>query len=160
MASSMPYMPVIGAICTARRLKGDWRVVSHIFDGLVMKCVLQSIETGETTTRFTHEITEKSSSSYGDLTDFLRQVAGISEEDLSFLDEPFEVDENTLLGEAVYAPGESSSRGMIGPVEKENQPPKRFKPATDTDINQLKAQNTEITTDRQTKWAVKLLKGI
>ena len=36
---------------------------------------------------------------------------------------------------------------------------KRFKRVSDNDINHLMAQNSEKSTERQTKWAVKLLKG-
>lgn len=41
----------------------------------------------------------------------------------------------------------------------EQPPPKGFIPTTIEHVNQLKSQAVEQATDRQTKWAVKLLKG-
>ena len=59
---NLPYMPAIMAICTARRLDGQWIIIKHVSDGLVRKCVLESMGlTKKVATRLTFEITELSS---------------------------------------------------------------------------------------------------
>ena len=40
---NLPYMPPIGAICTARWLDGQWRIIIYVSDGLMRKCVLESM---------------------------------------------------------------------------------------------------------------------
>jgi hypothetical protein len=100
----LPYVPFVGLVVFVllggfeRRLslsilfiifEGKWKVVNHIYDGLVMKCVIQSLETGETATRFNYEITELGTTSYADLNTYMMEVAGFSCEDLDCLDESF-----------------------------------------------------------------------
>ena len=57
---------------------------------------------------------------------------------MSFLDEEFDIE-----GEALSEPA----------------PVNRFKTANDVQTSRLKSQNTEKTTDKQTQWAVKMMKG-
>ena len=122
-------------------------MIRHVFDGHVNVCELQSEITGVRTRRFRHEITEKPTSSYSDINDYWRKVAGLDISD-------FEIDDN-FDGDLDYV---TPCPPLLSP--QNNPQSGRFKPCTEDDINHLKAQNTEKTTDKQTKWAVKLLKGI
>ena len=86
----LPYMPPIGAICAARRLEGHWRIISHVSDGLVRNCVLESMGgSKQVVTRFTFEITELSNYTYVELNEFLKSVSGLSQEDFGYLDDSF-----------------------------------------------------------------------
>ncbi len=161
----MPYMPAIGAICTARGIIGQWRVVSHTHDGIVNKCVLKSLETGQIATKFNFEVTELPTSNYSDVNQFLKEVAGLSSEDIdAVFTEAFECDDvldATLMNQNLNTEPVMSSSFKAETDESTNpQPSKRFKAASVEDIHKLKLQNTEKSTDRQTKWAVKLLKGM
>ncbi|KAH3780159.1 hypothetical protein DPMN_157969 [Dreissena polymorpha] len=72
---------------------------------------------------------------YKELDDFFRETTGFGlDDDTSFLDEEFD---------------------DIGEVPQ----PKRFKEVSSIDITKIKKQNTEKTTNKQTKWAVNMLKG-
>ena len=154
---NLPYMPPIGAICTARRLNGQWRIIKHASDGLVRKCVLESMgPTKQVVTRFAFEITELSSCTYVELNDFLKSVSGLSQVDFEDLDESFDLEnlpEDSLIQE--NAPLSST----IATGSEQEPPSKRFKSVSDNEINHLISQNSEKSTERQTKWAVKLLKG-
>ena len=86
-----PYIPCTGAICTAKRISGNWRVISHFYDGLVIKCRIQSTATGKITSRFFYELTEIPSSSYKELNPFLERVTGLGPNDCDFLNDSFEV---------------------------------------------------------------------
>lgn len=76
-------------------------------------------------------------------------MSGLSENDFDFLQDSFEKDELETNGDTFPMPGKLSA-GI--------NDSKLFKNVRDELIKNLKAQNTEKTTDRQTKWAVKLLK--
>mgnify|MGYP000270047877 CR=1 FL=1 len=70
-----------------------------------------------------------------------------------FLSDTFTIEE---LDEAE----KSSSTVTSQIVTKDEEPaPKRFKTATFSDVEKIRAQNTERTTDNSTKWAVGLLRG-
>ena len=71
-----------GAICEIRRGVGDWRVIDERFDGHVNQYLLQSLNNGEITWRFRHEITEKHSSTYQELNDFLLSIANDFDDDI------------------------------------------------------------------------------
>lgn len=153
-STSIPYLPPIGAIVTARRLEGHWRVIKHVSDELVRKCVLKSMgQSQEIVTRFAFEITELSDCSYEELNDFFLSVSGLSQEDLEFDDEFG--DEGLLNLEQLAendCPSNTKSDDTPEPTNK------RFKHVKDQDIDHLMAQNSEKSTEKQTKWAVKLLK--
>ena len=96
---TIPYMPHFVAMCTDRRLNGQWRVIKHVSDGIVRKCVLESMgPTKQVATRFTFEITELSGCTYAEINDFLRSVSGLSQEDFTDLDESFYIEFIYLLG--------------------------------------------------------------
>ncbi|XP_053392165.1 uncharacterized protein LOC128554873 [Mercenaria mercenaria] len=174
----------IGAICKLRGSKEDWRVIDYRYDGSVYKYVVQSLYSGITKCVFTFEIFEKYTSTYKELNDFLTQVTGIGLEDMSCLDDEMpdpdyvkvetgksNIDNATrevlyetltttssLVDVPELVPGPLADT-MASEITSETEvPKKRFKAATETSVNILRAQNTEKTTDRQTKWAVKLLK--
>ena len=138
-----------GAICEIRRGVGDWRVIDERFDGHVNQYLLQSLNNGEITWRFRHEITEKHSSTYQELNDFLLSIAN------DFDDDIFEGNFDGVLDNQPEIQDQTASV----PPEVPNSIQKRFKQVGQLDLNTLKASNTEATTNKQTKWAVKMLKG-
>ena len=133
----------MGAICEIRRDVGDWRVIDERFDGNVNQYLMQSLNNGEITWRFRHEITEKYSSTYQKLNEFLLSMAN------DFDDGIFEGNFDALL----------ENQPQIQNVTAPNAVQKRFKQVGQLDLHTLKASNTEATTNKQTKWAVKMLKG-
>ena len=140
-----------GTICSVRGSTDDWQVIGNRHDGLVMKYVMQSRNTGEIRCMFNFEVFEKNSATYKEINDFFKATTGIGlDENLDFLDD--DLNENETVN-TVVSPLVTDSASPV-------QPLKRFKSISDTDINRLKAQNTERTTDNSTKWAVGLLKGI
>ncbi|XP_053390193.1 uncharacterized protein LOC128553100 [Mercenaria mercenaria] len=136
-----------GAICQIRRESGDWRVINRRFDGHVHQYLMQSLNNGATVWRFLHEITEKNSSTYQELNDFLQTVANDFDEDI-FEDNFINNDDGSSLLQVIDTET----------VEHVSTGPPRFKQVTQSSMNTLKASNTEATTNKQTKWAVKILK--
>ncbi|KAH3814132.1 hypothetical protein DPMN_142622 [Dreissena polymorpha] len=125
----------IGAVCSYRGSNDNWRVIDTSHDGLVKKFLIRSVTSGEVKCVFSFEIFEKYTSTYKELDDFFRETTGFGlDDDTSFLDEEFD---------------------DIGEVPQ----PKRFKEVSSIDITKIKQQNTEKTTNKQTKWAVNMLKG-
>jgi len=79
------------------------------------------------------------------------QISGLESQDLDSLDDSFDLD------------GRASTTSTVTQDPIVDQDPilqshKRFKTTNDDAVNRLKAQNTETTTNRQTKWAIQWLK--
>ena len=140
-------MLLIMTICTAIQLEGHWRTISHVSDSLVRKWVLESIGSSkQVVTRFTFEITELSNCTFVVLNEFLKSISGLKQEYFGDLDDSFELEnlQDDILENAPTHENVPSSSGQE-PLFK------RFKRVSDNDISHLKAQNSERSTERQTK---------
>ena len=60
-----------GSIVELRGSKNDWQVVGQKHDGLVLKYVIKSRQTGEVKSAFTFEVFEKYTSTYFELNQYL-----------------------------------------------------------------------------------------
>ena len=90
--ASLPYLPKIGSHCTVRGEKGKWRVVNHVNEELVKRCVMQSLESGRVVRKFNFEVSELPSTTYAEINKFLQEVSEIEPEELDFIfEEPFDL---------------------------------------------------------------------
>ena len=129
---------------------GHWRVINYVHEGIVEKCVLQSFETGQIVRKYNFEVTEISSSSYDDINLFLDELASMSSEGMDRLfSESFESD--TIQMQALPP--------LLLNELPEVKTKERFKSCTLENVDYLRAQSTEPSTNKQTKWAKKLLQG-
>ena len=60
-----------GSIVELRGSKDDWQIVGQKHDGLVLKYVIKSRQTGEVKSAFTFEVFEKYTSTYFELNQYL-----------------------------------------------------------------------------------------
>lgn len=141
-----------GTICTLRGSNQDWRIIRTQFDGTVNKYVIQSTFSGEIKSAFIFELFPKNTQTYKELNDFFQKqanqnLAELEDIGLDFFDDSF-------FFEEINAGTDLTSVQEILPPQ-----PKRFKQTSAADVERLRGQTTEKTTDQSTKWAVGLLKG-
>ncbi|XP_053376937.1 uncharacterized protein LOC128547781 [Mercenaria mercenaria] len=122
-----------------------------------MKYVVQSRKSGEVRCLFNFEVFEKYTSTYKEINEFFKNATGIGlDENLDFLDDELDEIEMETVNSAISSLEPTTAEPEPQDLE---QPNKKFKSASESDITRLKAQNTERTTDSSTKWAVGLLKA-
>lgn len=150
-------------------------VVGEVFDGHVHQFLLKSLSTGQTVSKFNFEITEKSTSTYQDVNWFKDDAAGqvYDSTAYNFLFDDFDEEVNdkkpddTEVYDCLFEPYDAEEvDDTVESIVQQNVTvvpstgsSSRFKACDPTVIDTLKKQNTEPTTDKQTKWAVTLLKG-
>ena len=101
---------------------------------------------------FVFEVCEKDTCSYKVLNEFFKQVPEGDMEYVDFL--------NDMLTDEEIDVADNSDNTATSEIVKDEEPaPKRFKTTTLSDVEQLRVQITEKTTDKSTKWSVGLLKG-
>ena len=138
---NVPYMPKIGTRCSVRGETGHWRVINYVHEGIVEKCVLQSFETGQIVRKYNFEVTEISSSSYDDINLFLDELASMSSEEMDRLfNESFESDTIQI----------QTLPPLLLNELPEVKTKERFKSCTLENVDYLRAQNTEPSTNKQT----------
>ena len=131
--------------------------------------VIKSLATGSTRRAFKHELFEKATSSYEDLNFFFKEqmsqeIVNDFEKDISDPEPDEQISElERMLN---YTSAQPPTNELPAPEKTSAQPltseppaPKRFKTVTHSDIDTLASKTTEATTNHQTKWTVKLLKG-
>ncbi|XP_053388791.1 multiple epidermal growth factor-like domains protein 10, partial [Mercenaria mercenaria] len=107
--------------------------------------------------RLFKKVFEKYTSTYKEINEFFKNATGIGlDENLDFLDDELDEIEMETVNSAISSLEPTTAEPEPQDLE---QPNKRFKSASESDITRLKAQNTERTTDSSTKWAVGLLKA-
>ena len=165
---SCPQEIPIGAIVELRNSKEDWRLVSYWDNEVPRFCrqyVIKSLVTGSTRRAFKHELFEKATSSYEDLNFFFKEqmsqeIVNDFEQDMSDPEPDEQISElERMLNYTSAQPPTTELPAPDKTSATEPPAPKRFKTVTHSDIDTLASKTTEATTNHQTKWAVKLLKG-
>lgn len=165
MSASIP----IGASVELRNNKDTWTVVSYYDNEMPKFCRqynIMSLHTGECRRAFKHELFEKNNSTYFEVNRFMQeQMFGLGDETL--LDEMFDSTFEELTGEDAHevnlktdSPRSATTATAMSPKLSNPAKSGRFKSVTDIDVDTLASKTTEPTTNSQTRWAVKLLKGI
>lgn len=168
-----------GAIVELRGSKEDWQVVGQKHDGLVYKYVLQSRHTGQIKSAFAFEVFEKYTSTYFELNQLKIPFMAENDEDLAatLVDLPkveelsaeqneyavFNIHdplENHQVTGPKNEPSDVTKKSPPASPAQKDPPKKRFKSATQVEVNDLISNTNEVTTQRSTRWAVGTLKGM
>ena len=159
MAKEIP----IGANLVLRNSDEDWRLVAYWDNEVPQFCrqyVIQNLHSGATRRAFKHELFEKSTSTYQELSDFFEeQVSQEMQDDFLNNSEMSDAHETELDIKALLSLEDTMPKSTTMESTTAEPPRKRFKGVSNEDVENLASKTTEATTNRQTKWAIKLLKG-